>query len=208
MQTLPIRQFEGKTILPVASVAGGRLNDFMKTSPTQAISWETSLTYLVSRLSPLMAQALEKRLCQELQLECRHVGLLNYLYDAGGSLRLGPENKRSRRAPAPSTTLEIIQLFGEVFWGPQLDQKQADLQVPTLLGPLEELGLVRRVFDELDASIIHLLLTVKGKAARKKAMKLILEVETEFLARFSGIFPESLTCGLLDLRRQLLENSP
>jgi len=155
-----------------------------------------------------MAQALEKRLCQELQLECRHLGLLNYLYDCAGSIRLELGNKRTQRAPAPSTTLEIIQLFGEVFWGPQLDQKQADLQVAALLTPLERLGLVRRVSDKFEASGVHLFLTFKGKKIRKQAMNLVREVETELLARLAGIFPESLTCGLLDLRRQLLENSP
>lgn len=181
----------------------------MKIGKTQSSAWETSLTYLVARLSPLMAQALEVRLCRELQLECRHVGLLNYLYDCGGSIRLGPESQSSRRAPAPSNTLEIIQLFGEVFWGPQLDQKQRDLQVPALLTPLEESALVRRVYEGIDnSSVVQLFITVKGKAVRKRAMSLIQEVEAEFLARFSSIFPESLTCGLLELRRELLGTCP
>lgn len=113
----------------------------MKTNPPQASAWETSLTYLISRVSPLLAKSVESKVCRKLGLECRHVGLLNYLEDSGGSVHLSGTRSKGR-APAPTTTLDIIELFGELFWGPQFDQKQPDLQVQALLGPLEEQGLV------------------------------------------------------------------
>jgi len=168
-------------------------------------AWEGSLTYLLNQIGPRMAAAIESRLRQELQLECRHLGLLNYMYDFGGTIRIDTASKPIRSTPSLDTTLEIMQLFREIFWGPQNDQQQPIAQIPALINHLEGGRLVRRLYlKAAGETVLHLLLTSKGKAIRRQAMLLVQQIEAEFLAPYSKALPRSLRHDLLELREGIL----
>lgn len=147
---------------------------------TPDCGWERSLAYTMSQVALVMMAELDKQLYRDLGIGCRHLGLLNWIEQGGGSLVYPLDLNPGIASEMPRETIGVMRLFQLIFWG-STDPEQRTPELAQQLAHLQERGLVTQKGDSHYPGQRRIYLTQAGRKLRKEAWDRIASIEEGFL---------------------------